>query len=459
MPRISLFRSLIHHIDLRSEIEMTDDIHQSIERDVVFKGTNLWILGFAIIVASIGLNVNSTAVIIGAMLISPLMGPITGMGYSIAIYDFALFRKALKNLAFAVGASLFASTLYFLITPLSAAHSELLARTSPTIYDVLIAFFGGLAGIIATSSKQKGNVIPGVAIATALMPPLCTAGYGLATAQWKYFAGAFYLFTINATFIAFAATLASQILEFPIRKEIEESRKKVINRLIYLIITLIFIPSLYLGYRLVEKEKFTERANQFVNQVNIVGDSYLLRNEINPSQKTIVLIYGGAMLTDKEKQQIKLRAGDFSLHPASVIIKQGFSFENTQQNINLENERQSLQAQINKLSILLSEKQKIIDSLMQPDTLALQILREINAIYPQIVTCTYGHTYQYIQNDTAYVPRRVDLILLGLETRDISTRDKEKINRWLKNRLHNQHIEVYYQFSVKKQIAENKQRH
>ncbi|HPB85618.1 MAG TPA: DUF389 domain-containing protein, partial [Paludibacteraceae bacterium] len=162
-------------------MESFDSIHAEIEKGIVFKGTNLWILMCAILVASVGLNMNSTAVIIGAMLISPLMGPINGMGYSIATYDMNMLKQAVRNFSFAVIVSLLTSTFYFLITPVSTAHSELLARTSPTIYDVLIAFFGGLAGILAISSKLKGNVIPGVAIATALMPPLCTAGYGLAT--------------------------------------------------------------------------------------------------------------------------------------------------------------------------------------------------------------------------------------------------------------------------------------
>ena len=200
--------------NLRSEMEGFDEIHEDIEKGIVFKGTNLWILMFAIVVASVGLNVNSTAVIIGAMLISPLMGPINGIGYSLATYDFELFRKALKNFLFAVGVGLFTSTVYFVISPINQAHSELLARTSPTIYDVLIAFFGGLAGIVAMSSKMKGNVIPGVAIATALMPPLCTAGYGLATLQFNFFFGAFYLFTINTVFIAFASLLVCQYLNF-----------------------------------------------------------------------------------------------------------------------------------------------------------------------------------------------------------------------------------------------------
>ena len=176
MRPIERIRNILRYFDLESELEDNDVVHEEILKGIVFKGTNLWILGFAIIVASVGLNMNSTAVIIGAMLISPLMGPINGMGYSIATYNFELFKQSVKNFTFAVGTSLVASTTYFALSPISTAHSELLARTSPTIYDVLIALFGGLAGIVAISSKQKGNVIPGVAIATALMPPLCTAG-------------------------------------------------------------------------------------------------------------------------------------------------------------------------------------------------------------------------------------------------------------------------------------------
>ena len=177
----SVISKFFHYFNLESELDSYDRIHESIVKDVVFRGTNLWILMFAIIIASVGLNMNSTAVIIGAMLISPLMGPINGMGYSIATYNMKLFKISLKNYGFAVLAGLFASTLYFSISPISTAHSELLSRTTPTIYDVIIALFGGLAGIVAISSKQKGNVIPGVAIATALMPPLWTASEGLAT--------------------------------------------------------------------------------------------------------------------------------------------------------------------------------------------------------------------------------------------------------------------------------------
>ncbi len=238
------------HFDLKKELEDYDTIHTEIQNDIVFKGSKLWILAFAIVIASIGLNTNSPAVVIGAMLISPLMGPINGMGYSIATYDFRLFRMSLRNFGFAVVAGLITSTIYFAVSPVSTAHSELLARTRPTIYDVLIALFGGLAGIVAISSKLKGNVIPGVAIATALMPPLCTAGYGLATGQFSYFFGAFYLFTINSVFIGISSVVISQVFKFPIRSIVDPSRIKRINQYITLIILISLIPSIYFGYQL-----------------------------------------------------------------------------------------------------------------------------------------------------------------------------------------------------------------
>ena len=207
-------------------------IIDTISKGIVFRGTNLWVLIFAIFIASLGLNVNSTAVIIGAMLISPLMGPIMGLGLAIGINDLSLLRKSFYNYAVATGAALATSTLFFLLSPLNEAHSEILARTAPNIYDVLIALFGGLAGIIATSSKQKGNVITGVAIATALMPPLCTAGYGLATLRFEYFVGAFYLFIINTVFIALATFITARFLKFPYKHLPDEKADRKAKRII-----------------------------------------------------------------------------------------------------------------------------------------------------------------------------------------------------------------------------------
>ncbi|MDO7610377.1 MAG: DUF389 domain-containing protein, partial [Crocinitomicaceae bacterium] len=208
-------RKIIDSFRLKNEREDFEVIASNIDSGVVFKGTNLWILVFAVFICSLGLNVNSAAVVIGAMLVSPIMGPIIGMGFGIATTDLGLLKKALSNYLFAGLVGIIASTLYFSLTPINVAQTEMLARTSPNVYDVLIAFFGGLAGIIAIASKMKGNVIPGVAIATALMPPLCTAGYGLATFQIEYFLGAFYLFFINTVFISLATLVTARILKFP----------------------------------------------------------------------------------------------------------------------------------------------------------------------------------------------------------------------------------------------------
>ncbi|MBP7470388.1 MAG: DUF389 domain-containing protein, partial [Flavobacterium sp.] len=192
-----MIEKITHFVNLHQGEEDKNKVLENVLSNISFRGSNLWILACAIIIASVGLNVNSTAVIIGAMLISPLMGPILGAGFSLGIYDFELFKKSLKNLAIATVVSLLTSTFYFYVSPFKETQSELLARTSPNIYDVLIAFFGGLVGVIAITRVEKGNPIPGVAIATALMPPLCTAGYGLAIGNYKYFFGALFLYTIN----------------------------------------------------------------------------------------------------------------------------------------------------------------------------------------------------------------------------------------------------------------------
>ncbi|MDE6460535.1 MAG: TIGR00341 family protein, partial [Paramuribaculum sp.] len=210
--RLSKF--FIDYFTLTPDLVPQAEAEQSIRDGVSFRGTNILILIIAILIASLGLNTNSTAVIIGAMLISPLMGPIIGLGLGVGVHDYDLIKRCLRNLVMAAGFSVLASTIYFLISPVNEGHSELLARTSPTIYDVLIGFFGGAAGIIGLGSKNKGNVIPGVAIATALMPPLCTAGYGIATWQLNYFFGAFYLFLINSIYIAFATFIGVKLFKY-----------------------------------------------------------------------------------------------------------------------------------------------------------------------------------------------------------------------------------------------------
>jgi uncharacterized hydrophobic protein (TIGR00271 family) len=423
MKRIII--DLLRRLNLSGELEDFDEIHRAIEKDVVFRGTNLWILVFAIIVASVGLNTNSTAVIIGAMLISPLMGPINGMGYSIATYDFDLLRKSLKNFTFAVFAGLAASTFYFALSPVSTEHSELLARTSPTIYDVMIALFGGLAGIVAITSKQKGNVIPGVAIATALMPPLCTAGYGLATGKFPFFFGALYLFTINTVFIAFSALVVSQMLKFPIRTLVNEAQKKKINQYLYAIIAITILPSIYFGYLLVQEEKFTENATKFTNNVSVFEGSYLIDKKINSRKKDIKLIYGGSQLTDFHKKQIIERTNDFSISNAKVSIEQGFAF-----NENIGNETEGLKSQLNRLNSALKFAEQKQDSLLNLPKQGLEILQEIKPLFPEINSCSYSTTEVYV--DSLENPIKTKIIIFGHQEESLSDEKKANIENWLK---------------------------
>lgn len=439
MKALNIIRKILHFFNLESELENQDSVYEEIKKGIVFKGTNLWILIFAIVIASVGLNMNSTAVIIGAMLISPLMGPINGMGYSIATYDFDLFRKSLKNFSFAIISSLLASTIYFALSPISTAHSELLARTSPTIYDVLIALFGGLAGIVAISSKQKGNVIPGVAIATALMPPLCTAGYGLATGQYNFFFGAFYLFTINTIFIGIASVWISQLLKFPIRSLIEDGKKKKIDRIISLVIIIVLLPSIYFGYKLVQQEKFQQRANHYVINVSHIEGNYLLKNIIDAKSRKIVLVYGGTELLDNQKSAIIQKSTDFNINDATILIEQGLAFSNLDdKNIEL----YKLKEQIVYLNTNLINKNKEIDSILNHQKFGKILLNEIKTIYPQIKGCSYSESLIY--HDTLSVPLKSSVIVLSVKT-NIRAADKTKINNWFRQRLKSNSVRIFYE--------------
>ena len=268
--------SLFGYFDLTGFLIPQEEAETEIREGVSFRGINIIILIVAIFIASLGLNVNSTAVIIGAMLISPLMGPIIGMGLAVGIQDFELMKRSFRNLFMATMFSIAASCIYFLISPVNEGHSELLARTSPTIYDVFIGFFGGTAGILAIGSRVKGNVIPGVAIATALMPPLCTVGYGLATMQWTYFIGAFYLFFINSVFIACATTLGVRLMKYKVKDFANSERARKVRTTIYTIAFLTIIPAAYLTYNMFKENNFMSNCNKFVDNEFTFPDTQVL---------------------------------------------------------------------------------------------------------------------------------------------------------------------------------------
>jgi uncharacterized hydrophobic protein (TIGR00271 family) len=299
---------LLERFSLEQEKDDPAAILAAIERDVRFRGINLWILIAAVVVASVGLNVNSTPVIIGAMLISPLMGPIIGIGVSLATYNLPLLNKSLRNFIVAVFFSIITSALYFFLSPLKEAQSELIARTSPSLWDVLIAFFGGLAGIIAATGREKKlTVVAGVAIATALMPPLCTVGYGVATLQLSFIAGAFYLFSINAVFISTAAYLVAQLLRFPSIEIANIQLRKRIRRIALLVVIGTFLPSLYLSWQLVQKAIYEERLRLFIqHELSYPNTSVISHKLIRRGEKTLLeIVLIGEVLTEKEQARLR----------------------------------------------------------------------------------------------------------------------------------------------------------
>lgn len=304
---------------------------------------------------------------------------------------------------------------------------------------MLIALFGGLAGIVAISSKQKGNIIPGVAIATALMPPLCTAGCGLATAQFDFFFGVIYLFTINIVFIAISSVAISQLLKFPINAEIEDSHKKKINSWISFVIMLVAIPSIYFGYNLVQKEKFVEKANRYIKNVSVFEGNYLLKSEVNPKNRSILLVYGGLTMNESQKEAVKARTADISLNKAEVIIQQGLSIETSDE---INNETEKLRTELNRLNILVQQKENVIDSISTQNLIGKNILNEIKSIYPQIISCSVSNTSVF--SDSASKPKHADIVIFTLSKNNLSKTDKEKISQWLKARISSDNIQVFY---------------
>lgn len=301
------------------------EIIEAIKKGVEFRGINLWVLIFAIFIASIGLNVNSTAVIIGAMLISPLMGPIMGIGLGIGINDFDLIKKAYKNLAIATVIGVATSAIYFLISPISDAQSELLARTTPTIWDVMIALFGGLAGIVATTRKSISNVIPGVAIATALMPPLCTAGFGLATGNFSFFFGAFYLYFINSVFISLSSFIIVRFLKFQKKTLLDSSREKRVRRYILIVVTITVIPSIVMAYNIVTRSLVDKKIQQFVNNELAFDNTQLIsKNFKKVGDKNVLEVFLlGEIISNDVITNVEHKLKNYGLTDIKLRVKQG----------------------------------------------------------------------------------------------------------------------------------------
>lgn len=422
---------------LSDEKEEFQTVSENIRNGIDFKGTSLWILIFAIFIASLGLNVNSTAVIIGAMLVSPLMGPIIGLGFGMAINDLSLLKKSFFSYLFAAGVGLATSTIFFLLSPINDAHSEILARTSPNIYDVLIALFGGLSGILAISSKLKGNVIPGVAIATALMPPLCTAGYGLATLQFSFFFGAFYLFLINTVFIALASLIISRVLKFPFKQLLHPKEELKAKRVVWGVVIVTLIPSMYFGYDMVQQNKFEQSANQFIENEAVFPNDYLLKKSIDTKNKIITLTYGGQVIEEKEISILKSKISKYNLDNTTLEIRQGFAY------LNDDKENQ----QTAQLSIALAEKenqinllQSRLDSLTSQEKMKDQIYKELKIQYPN----TSSFILKQATNHTDEGQNKIWIAIIQSKSK-WDKEDKTKIENWLKVRMNIEQIKIYFE--------------
>ncbi|MBX2925616.1 MAG: DUF389 domain-containing protein [Chitinophagaceae bacterium] len=414
---------IVEFINLHNGEEDKKKVLENVFNNISFRGSNLWILACAIIIASIGLNVNSTAVIIGAMLISPLMGPIVGAGFALGTYDFPLLKKSMKNLVIATGVSLLVSALYFYFSPFKDVQSEILARTSPNIYDVLIAFFGGLVGVIAVTRVEKGNPIPGVAIATALMPPLCTAGYGIATFNFPYFAGAFYLYTINCFFICIATFFMVKYLKYPAAsfKSIRYSRQIRIG--ITSLIFIMIIPSFYLAYTLWNEKKYTKTVEQFINTEFVSNGNMVIYKKIDykSDPKKVELALLNRKLSEKEIERYNRILSNMGA--ANTVL----TFRQSDEDLKTE-----ILNEINKKENVLSEKDIAINNLkselnkykLDDPTLT----KELNILFPAIKNISLGKIEQYPNTDSV----QIQCILLYSAPEDI---EEEKLKPWLAERL------------------------
>lgn len=422
------------NFDLRQDKEDDRQTIESIRKGVEFKGTNLWVLIFAIFVASLGLNTNSTAVIIGAMLISPLMGPIMGFGLGLGISDFELIKRAFRNYLMASVAGVVTSTLYFLISPISEAQSELLARTQPTVYDVLIAFFGGLAGIVASSTKSKGNVIPGVAIATALMPPLCTAGFGLASGNLYYFFGAFYLYFINTVFISLATFLVVRLLKYPKKVFLDKQREKTVTRYIGAIVLFTIVPSLFLSYNLIRSSYFKDRVRAFITEELAFPNTQILSRSVTDTRdkREVKVVLIGETVPDAMIEAARRKMPKYGLQEVSLVVQQGFGNEmpdiNELKSLLMKDLYKNSEEVLRMQSAQIDSLARALDTYKGYARLTRELMPEMKVLFPYVeeLSCSRAGLMH------AGVAQPDTVVLLYLKSnRTIDAADRRKIREWV----------------------------
>lgn len=443
MNKHDVMVTLNNYFNLNRDMDDEKVIIENVRSNAELKGANLWVLIFAILIASIGLNMNSTAVIIGAMLISPLMGPLIAIGLGLSINDFDLIKTAIQNLAFALLASLTASTCYFFLTPLDHAQTEILARTSPTIFDVFIAFAGGLAGMIAVTRKVKGNVLPGVAIATALMPPLCTAGYGIATGSWQFFFGAFYLYFINCVFIFLGTFLVVRMMGFKKVVFVDKKLETKIRRYIFAMITITVVPSSYLAYNMITKSINQKRIDDFITgEVLTLGYVIVDKKITTTDDKTSIVVSTiGADITEEMNRTLNNKLSNYKIQDAEFTLKE-VGGGNTDivaiktaiiQDLYKNNE-EVIKDKDKKIALLEKELAATKAAVLPSDA----IFSELKVLLPTMENMILTKTT--LKNDT----KKILLAYLQV-TSKVSRGDEGKAKEWLKVRTASDEVKLFYE--------------
>ena len=418
-----------------------DEVVASISKGVEFRGVNLWVLIFATMIASLGLNVNSPAVIIGAMLISPIMGPIIGAGLALGINDLELLKKSARNFALMMAVAMVASTCYFLISPLSANSSELLARTMPTAYDVLIALFGGMAGMVAQSRRDRtSTVIPGVAIATALIPPLCTAGFGIATGQLRFFAGALYLFFINTVFIALASYLIVRFLQYEHHAFVDKAQERKVKVLMLVTTLIVFIPSVIIGIHMVRVSVFEAKAEKYVAQVfdfrqtRVIEKAARYSTKKSPSQIELLLV--GEALSEEIIENARAQMHNFGLEGVELTVRQAGASDK----VDWVSLQQSYVELLEEKNYRIEQMQKQLEHYKFSDFEAEDISREAGVVVPNMgsVALTKGIAF-----DSEGMPADTMLICVVSPLDAAAELDREKLMRWLRIRTNIDKVKIF----------------
>ena len=436
--------SLRDRFNLDEDKASEEEVRANIRKGVEFRGTNLWVLIFAIFIASIGLNVNSTAVIIGAMLISPLMGPIMGVGLALGVNNFDVMKRSLRSLGLAALVGLITSTLYFWISPLSTAQSELLARTTPTIYDVLIALFGGMAGIVAQSRKDRtSTVIPGVAIATALMPPLCTAGFGLARGNMAFFIGAFYLFFINAVFIAVGTFIVVRFLKYKKVEFVDPKKELRARRYMTVIVTITLVPSVILAYGIVQRTIFESNAKNYIDKVlNFDGSEIISAVPTYAGDSsTIEVMLVGKKVSEDVLDVARRQMEAYSLKHTTLIVRQA-GVDNTFDTHTLQNVLRSNTEMLDEKNRRIEELERLSDRYLS-DTLPVKdISHELRSLWGSHIRSVSLAKAPVFGNDGNAIDTAVFCYLTTAENVSLDRQQREKLTQWLRARTKMNKVEL-----------------